>query len=282
METVTKNKVLRIGHSPDPDDAFMFFALSSGAVSLGECRIEHVIEDIQSLNQRALKAELEITAISAAVYPLIAKDYWILSSGASVGRNYGPMVVAARHFSQYELKTKKIAVPGFQTTAYILLKIFLGDFIPVEMNFADIIPAVQSGQVEAGLIIHEGQLNYSSFGLQNCMDLGKLWFEKYHLPIPLGLDVVRKDLGIEAAKKFNRALRESIQFARAQEGPALDYALKFGRGISKDTARKFLGMYVNDDTENLGEDGARALQILYRLGAEKGLFPPVQNLVLID
>ena len=282
METITQNKILRVGHSPDPDDAFMFYALSSGAVILQGYRIEHVIEDIQSLNRRALRAELEITAISAAVYPFVAKDYWILSSGASVGRNYGPMVVADRLFSQDELNGKRIAVPGYQTTAYLLLKIFLEDFVPVEMNFAEVIPAVQAGLVDAGLIIHEGQLNYASFGLQNCMDLGQLWFKKFNLPIPLGLDVARKDLGRAAAGEINRALRESIRYARMNEGPALRYALKYGRGISEETGRRFVGMYVNDDTENLGEEGARALDVLFRLGAEKKLFAPVKNLEVIE
>ena len=281
MTTIVKIKTLRVGHSPDPDDAFMFYALTKGAVKLYGFEIEHVIEDIQSLNKRAIRAELEITAISAAVYPFVAKDYWILASGASVGRNYGPMIVAGKWLSPNNLKGKRIATPGFQTTAFLLLKIFLGDFIPVDMNFTDIIPAVKSGKADAGLIIHEGQLNYKKFGVEKCMDLGKMWFEKFRLPIPLGLDVVRKDLGMEEARRIQSALRESIRFARANENDALLYALKFGRGINKDMARKFVGMYVNDDTEDLGEEGVRALHKLFEEGAKKGLFQAPRNLEII-
>ncbi len=282
MTTEIKNKVLRVGHSPDPDDAYMFYALTKGAVKLEGFDIEHVIEDIQSLNKRALRADLEITAISAAVYPFVAKDYWILSSGASVGRNYGPMVIANKWLSPNELKGKRIAIPGFQTTAYLLLKIFLGDFVPVETPFDKIIDAVKTGKVDAGLIIHEGQLNYKDFGVVNCMDLGKMWFEKYQLPIPLGLDVVRKDLGRETAAKIQRALKDSIQFARTEGDEALDYSMKYGRGIPKETARKFVEMYVNDDTEDLGSEGESALKTLFKLGAEKGLFKAPEKLEIID
>ncbi len=280
--TEPKSKVLRVGHSPDPDDAFMFYALTQGAVKLDGIEIEHVIEDIQSLNKRAIRAELEITAISAAVYPFVAKNYWILASGASVGRNYGPMVIANKWLSPNELKGKRIAIPGFQTTAYLLLKIFLGDFVPVDIAFDKIIAAVKAGQVDAGLIIHEGQLNYKKFGVENCMDLGKMWFEKFRLPIPLGLDVVRKDMGLEAARKMQKALKESIIFARSNEGPALDYALKYGRGIPKETARKFVGMYVNDDTVDLGIEGLEALRVLFEEGEKKGLFKAPKTLEVIE
>src|SRR3989344_1267810 len=233
MQTSTASKILRVGHSPDPDDAFMFYALSKGAVRLPGYEIEHVIEDIQSLNLRAMRSELDVTAISAAAYPAVARNYWILASGASVGRNYGPMVVAERKFSRRELRGKRIAVPGFQTTAYLLLKIFLDDFVSVEMSFEKITGAVKAGQVDAGLIIHEGQLNYKNFGLECCLDLGKSWYDRYKLPIPLGLDVVRKDLGLVTARAVQKALKESIIFARGNEAQALDYALQFGRGISK-------------------------------------------------
>jgi len=259
----------------------MFYALTKGVVKLDGFEIDHVIEDIQSLNKRAMGAELEITAISAAVYPQVAKDYWILASGASVGRNYGPMVVANKPVSAEQLKGKRIAVPGLQTTAFLLLKIFLDDFIPVVVSFENIIAEVKAGTVDAGLIIHEGQLNYKNFGVENCMDLGKIWFKKYHLPIPLGLDVVRKDLGLETARKIQSALKESIRIARSEGDMALDYAMQYGRGIPKETARQFVGMYVNDDTVDLGDEGERALTLLFEEGARKGLFEAPGKLEVI-
>ncbi len=273
-------KILRVGHSPDPDDAFMFYGLTQNYVAIDEYKIEHVIEDIQSLNQRALKAELEVTAVSAAMYPFIADKYWILNCGASVGRNYGPIVVAPKMMSAQELKGKKIGIPGLQTTAYLLLKIFLGDFEPVVISFEKIIDAVKEGKVDAGLVIHEGQLNFADYGVVNCMDLGKLWFQKYNLPIPLGLDLVRKDLGLEMAKKLNAALVKSIRYAMDDER-SIDYALKFGRGIPRDTAKKFVGMYVNEDTLDLGDDGRKALTQLFKDGSAAGVFKPLPSFEVI-
>ncbi|MBI3013260.1 MAG: ABC transporter substrate-binding protein [Elusimicrobia bacterium] len=278
---MSENKILKVGHSPDADDAFMFYALSKGVVTLDGFTIQHVIEDIQSLNQRALKSELEVTAISAAVYPLIQDRYWILSCGASVGRNYGPIVVAKQPHSLENLVGKRIAVPGVHTTAYLLLKLFLGKFDAVMADFKDVIPLVQSGAVDAGLVIHEGQLEFGSLGLQSCMDLGRIWHDRYGLPIPLGLDVVRKDLGLETATKIKRALYESICYARANEEKALDYALEFGRGMGRETARQFVGMYVNEDTLDLGPEGHEALVHLFRSGGESGVIEPVERVEII-
>lgn len=273
-------KILRVGHSPDPDDAFMFYGITQNYVDIDGYKIEHVIEDIQSLNQRALKAELEVTAVSAAMYPFIADKYWILNCGASVGRNYGPIIVANQPMTEAQLKGKKIAVPGLQTTAYLLLKIFLKDFEPVVISFEKIIEAVKAGKVDAGLVIHEGQLNFSDYGVHNCMDLGKMWFDKYKLPIPLGLDLVRRDLGMEMAKKLNAALVKSIRYAMDDER-SIDYALKFGRGIPRDTAKKFVGMYVNEDTLDLGEEGRKALELLFKDGAAAGVFKPLPSFEVI-
>ena len=269
---MTAEKILRVGHSPDADDAYMFYGLAQGAVKIEGWRIEHVVEDIQSLNRRALKAELEVTAISAAVYPQVADKYWIMSCGASVGRNYGPIVVAEKPLSASGLKGKKIAVPGPQTTAFLLLNLFLDGFEPVHMDFNAVIPAVKDGKVDAALVIHEGQLNFGSFGLTKCMDLGSLWFEKHRLPIPLGLDMIRKDLGLEEAKRIQRGLYDSIRHAMANEKEALDYASQFGRGTVGSTLKKFVGMYVNRDTLDLGKEGKEALEVLFKSGAEKGLF----------
>ena len=273
MERVSRmKKIIRIGHSPDPDDAFMFYGLAKKHISINGNEIADVILDIQTLNEKALNLELDITAISAAVYPLVRKDYWILSCGASVGRNYGPILVAKKNFDHSDLKGKKIAVPGLNTTAYLLLKIFFKDFKPVPMDFKEIIPSVLKDEVDLGLVIHEGQLNFSSYGLEKCVDLGKFWFEKFNLPIPLGLDAGKKNLGLEMAKKIKEALYQSIQYAMENESQALEYALEFGRGISKESAKKFVGMYVNEDTLDLGNDGSLALEKLFSLGYESGFF----------
>jgi 1,4-dihydroxy-6-naphthoate synthase len=265
-------KILRVGHSPDADDAYMFYGFAKEAVKIPGWKIEHVVEDIQSLNRRALKAELEVTAISAAVYPAVADQYWIMSCGASVGRNYGPILVAEKPFTAQGLKGKKIAVPGPQTTAFLLLNLFLDGFEPVQMDFNAVIPAVKEGKADAALVIHEGQLNFGSFGLTKCMDLGELWFDRYKLPIPLGLDMIRKDLGHDEALRIQKGLYDSIRYAMANETPALDYAAQFGRGTVGSTLKKFVGMYVNQDTLDLGKEGKEALEILFSKGAEKGLF----------
>lgn len=275
-------KTIHIGHSPDPDDAFMFYALKKREVQCNGFKVQHVIEDIQSLNQRALKAELEVTAISAAVYPLVSRDYWILSCGASVGRNYGPIVVSEKRFSKKELMKKRIAVPGMHTTAFLLLKIFLEHFIPVETNFTDIIPAVKQKKVDAGLIIHEDQINFRTAGLYKCLDLGAVWHRKYSLPIPLGLDVVRKDVGIELAQQINQSLFKSILFAKKNEEKALDYALDFARGISRKLTKKFVRMYVNNDTLSLSGDSQKALKKLFENGVRLGLFNSVPKIEVIS
>ena len=265
-------KSIKIGHSPDPDDAYMFYGLSKGKVSLDGYRIEHVVRDIQSLNVLAMKGRLGITAISAAVYPLLNDKYWILSTGASVGRNYGPIVVARENIKIAALKNKRIAMPGHYTTAHLLSRIFLEPFEPVFMDFTKVMAAVKKGIVEAGVVIHEGQMNYGDSGLAKVCDLGQLWHKKYRLPIPLGLDVVRKDVGRETAQNMNSALRLSIEHAFKHPREAIGYALKFGRGISEDVAQKFVSMYVNKDTLDLGSEGKRALKLLYRLAYEKGIY----------
>ncbi len=275
-------KILRMGHSPDADDAFMFYALGGGFVGIDGFKVRHVVEDIQSLNQRALKSELEVTAVSAAVFPSIADRYWIMASGASVGRNYGPIVATRSPLEPEKLTGKKIAVPGKLTTAYLLLKIFLKDFTPVEVDFDDVIPVVQRGEADAALVIHEGQLKFESLGFFKVLDLGEIWYKKFNLPIPLGLDLVRKDLGLEAAKKIQGSLRESILFAMAHEKDAMEYASQYGRKTPKELLKKFVGMYVNQDTLDLGAEGKKALEKLFTLGKEAGLVKSVPQLDVID
>jgi 1,4-dihydroxy-6-naphthoate synthase len=280
-------KKLRIGHSPDPDDAFMFFGFASGAVKIRDYEIEHVIEDIQSLNERALqgesdsKSELEVTAISAHTFPYISNRYWILSCGASMGKGYGPILVSKKALKPSDFSGKRIAIPGKMTTAFLLSRIYLQDFEPVEMPFDQIMTAVQEKKVDAGLIIHEGQITYKDFGLAKVMDFGELWLEDTSLPLPLGLDVVRSDLGDSFANDISKGLQSSIQYAFDHEKEALAYAQKYGRGMEMGKAKTFVRMYVNDYTLNMGEEGSKALSGLFQRAYEKKLIPKIPTLKII-
>ena len=279
-------EVIRFGHSPDADDAFMFYGLAKEVVKIPGYRVEHVMQDIQSLNQRALAdADLEITAISTAVYPQIAQRYRIMSTGASMGRGYGPQIVSKKFFSVNELAGKRLAIPGAHTTAFLVLRLYLGDrakaveFVPV--HFEHIPQAILDGKVEAGLLIHEGQLTHPEMGLRAIVDLGKWWEVETALPLPLGLDVVRRDLGEELCGKINRALRGSIEAAYADEENALDYALSFGRGVEREVCRTFVKMYVNQDTLDMGESGKRALEELFRRAAGADLLRETPQLDIV-
>jgi 1,4-dihydroxy-6-naphthoate synthase len=280
-------KKLRIGHSPDPDDAFMFFGFASGAVKIRDYEIEHVIEDIQSLNERALqgesdsKSELEVTAISAHTFPYISNRYWILSCGASMGKGYGPILVSKKALKPSDFSGKRIAIPGKMTTAFLLSRIYLQDFEPVEMPFDQIMKAVQEKKVDAGLIIHEGQITYKDFGLAKVMDFGELWLEETSFPLPLGLDVVRSDLGDSFANDISKGLQSSIQYAFDHEKEALAYAQKYGRGMEMGKAKTFVRMYVNDYTLNMGEEGSKALSGLFQRAYEKKLIPKIPTLKII-
>jgi 1,4-dihydroxy-6-naphthoate synthase len=282
--TAPASKLFRVGHSPDPDDAFMFYALAQGAVKVPGWRFEHVMEDIQSLNVRAFKGDLEMTAISAHAYPRVADKYGILHCGASMGRNYGPIVVSKTfiHPSQglSALKGKRIAVPGEWTTAFLLLNLALQDYIPVQADFAAVTGMVQRGEVDAGLVIHEGQITYREAGFFKVLDLGRWWAEITPLPLPLGLDVVRRDLGPELIKLISKAMRDSIDYAIANEEKAVPYALEFGRGIDLETGTRFVRMYVNKDTQDLGQDGVAALRLLYEMAVSRGLLDKVPDLTL--
>ncbi len=262
---------MKIGHSPDPDDAFMFYGLAKGAVKIRDFEIEHVLADIQTLNERAFKRELEVTAVSAFAFTQMASDYWIMKTGASMGKNYGPILVARQAIKPDELKGKKVAIPGVWTTAYLLAQIFLPPFEPAPVDFAKVFETVKNGKAEAGVIIHEGQLTYPETGLFKIADFGPLWFAETGLPLPLGLDVVRKDLGKELAKEISTGLKRSIEYGFANEPAALEYALQFGRGIGRDTGRKFVRMYVNDYTLDMGLLGEKALNLLFEKAAQKGI-----------
>ncbi len=266
-------KILRVGHSPDPDDAFMFYGLAFNHVKIDDYKIEHVLEDIQSLNIRALKGELEVTAISAHVYPYIEDKYFIMRTGASMGIGYGPVLISKNEFKVNDLKHKKIAHPGNFTTATLLAKIYLDDFIPIPVPFDEIMHAIQNDEVHAGIIIHEGQITYQNHGFKKIIDFGELWHEETGLPLPLGLDVVRKDLGLELALKISSKLKESIEYGYKNLTEAVGYALKFGRGLSFELGEKFIRMYVNELTIDMGEKGKNSLQILFDKAYKKNLIP---------
>ncbi|MBI3292438.1 MAG: ABC transporter substrate-binding protein, partial [Elusimicrobia bacterium] len=258
MRTVT-TRLLRIGHSPDPDDAFMFYALTQGQVAIPGCHVQHVLEDIQTLNERALRGELEITAISAHAYPFLADRYWILASGASMGDGYGTIVVARTARPLSSLHQQRIAIPGRLTTAALLLRLALEEFVPVEMPFDRIMSAVAAGTVEAGVLIHEGQLTYAAERLMKILDLGTWWQERTRLPVPLGVDAVRIDLGQVLAREVDRGLRTSIHYAFAHPDAAFGYALPFGRGLDRQQGEVFVRRYVNEYTEDMGDVGQAAL-----------------------
>jgi 1,4-dihydroxy-6-naphthoate synthase len=271
---------LRIGHSPDADDAFMFWAMASGRVAVQGYRVEHVMEDIESLNRRAQTGELEVTAISAAAYPLLAGTYRLLRVGASIGRAYGPVVVARKAIDP-GMAGRRVAVPGQYTTAYLLLRLFATGFEPVFAPFDRILQAVSAGEVDAGLVIHEGQVTYEREGFVKVLDLGEAWHRATGLPIPLGLNAVRRDLGPQVAERVRDALLASIREAQAHEDEALDYAIRFGRGVDRETGRRFVRMYVNDDTLDMGEEGRAALESLYARAVERGIFEAVPPLDVV-
>lgn len=276
-----KEKILHVGHSPDPDDAFMFYGLAFSYVKIDDYQIQHILEDIQSLNLRALKGELEVTAISAHVYPYVEDKYWIMRTGASMGIGYGPVLISKNDYSIESLKGKKIAQPGDFTTATLLTKIYLDDFISVPMPFDQIMDAVKDGSVDAGVIIHEGQLTYESLGFKKILDFGKIWMDEYGLPLPLGLDVVRKDLGLELAKKISEGLRKSIEYGYKNLTEALNYSLQYGRGLDFELGEKFIKMYVNDLTIDMGEAGKKALDLLFDKAYKKGIINKKVEIFLV-
>lgn len=268
---------IRFGHSPDPDDAFMFYAIAKNKIDMRGFQIGHVIEDIESLNQRALKGELEVTAVSCHAYAYLADKYIVMRSGASVGNQYGPILVARgtgnKNVSPSDLRGKKIAIPGKLTTAYLTLQVFEKDFQPVFIPFDRIFDAVESGAADYGLIIHEGQLTFQSRGFEKVLDLGVWWHEKTGRPLPLGVDVIRRDLGETVIREFAQVFKDSIQYALDHRSDALDYALEYGRGLSKSLGDRFVGMYVNEDTVQLSRESEEGLRMLLEEGARKGILP---------
>ena len=265
--------LIRIGHSPDPDDAFMFYALTAGKVKMPGVEIEHVLADIETLNRRAREDDLEVTAVSAATYAIVHDRYRMMDPGASMGKGYGPILVAREPMSPAALADKVVAIPGRHTTAALLLALYVGDPPLIEVAFDKIPNAVLEGQADLGLLIHEGQITHSRMGLHKVVDMGVLWQRDTDLPLPLGINVMRRDLGTAVHEQLSQALRDSIDYAHTHVDEALDYAMRYGRGIDKETTRRFVLMYVNEYTKRLGDDGRAALVKLFEMAHAKGLIP---------
>ena len=264
--------LIRLGHSPDPDDAFMFWALAEGRVDIRGFEFEHILRDIQTLNAWALEGKLETTAISVHAYPFVQDRYLLLPHGASMGAGYGPVVVSRNGLSTDEVKSVEIAVPGRLTTAFLVLRLAIGEFAYREMPFDEIPDEVRSGRADAGLLIHEGQLTYEAAGLQKTLDLGEWWLLETGLPLPLGANVARRDLGPDVLHDLSAVLRDSIQAGLDNRAEAMEHALRFGRGLDADLADRFVGMYVNELTCDYGQEGRQAVAELLRRGEAIGAF----------
>ncbi len=266
-------RLITVGHSPDPDDAFMFYALAHDKIDTGDFTFRHELQDIETLNRRALRGELEVTAVSIHAYAFLLDKYALLPSGCSMGDRYGPMVVARRPFKIEELRSLKIAVPGTLTTAFLALRLLVGEFAYEVVPFDQILDAVAAGRFDAGLIIHEGQLTFQNQGLQLIVDLGVWWQERTGLPLPLGGNAVRRDLGADTIRQISRLLKESIRYALDHRQDALAYALRYARDMDMALADRFVGMYVNDWTLDYGPRGRAAVQRLLEEGHRAGVIP---------
>jgi 1,4-dihydroxy-6-naphthoate synthase len=271
--TTSAARVIHVAHSPDSDDAFMFYALAEGKIDTEGLSYVHELQDIESLNQRALRGELEVTAVSIHAYAYLADRYALLPHGSSMGDGYGPRLVAREATSRDALRGRRIAIPGPMTTAYLALRLYLPEFEAVPVPFDQIEEAVMSGKVDAGLLIHEGQLTFADQGLHMIVDLGEWWFGQTGLPLPLGGNVIRKDLGDDLVFKISRHLRASIAYALAHRNDALDHAMRYARGLDRSKADTFVGMYVNDWTLDYGVRGRRAVVELLGRGVEAGIIP---------
>ena len=264
---------LRLAHSPDSDDAFMFYALATGKVRLPGVKFTHVLSDIESLNKAARNQVYDITAISFYGYAFVADKYVLLDCGASFGEGYGPIVISAKPIRKDDLAGRKIAIPGTLTTSYLALKLFEPNVDVVTMPFDKILEAVQAKEVEAGLLIHEGQLLFSQVGLHRVVDLGQWWQETTKLPLPLGANAIRRTLGPEMGMQIARVIRDSVSYALEHREPALNYAMQFARDMDPSLADQFIGMYVNRWTLDYGDEGRRAVRELLARGADAGLVP---------
>jgi 1,4-dihydroxy-6-naphthoate synthase len=273
---------IHVAHSPDSDDAFMFYALAAGKIDTEGITYVHELQDIESLNQRALRGELEVTAVSIHAYAYLSDQYALLPHGASMGDRYGPRLVAREPVERDEIRGKRIAIPGPLTSAYLALRLFEPDFVAVSTPFDQIESAVVSGIVDLGVLIHEGQLTYAERGLHLVQDLGEWWFVETGLPLPLGGNVVRKNLGKDLTRKISRHLRDSIAYGLQHRPVALDHAMQYARGLERSKADTFVGMYVNDWTLDYGDRGRRAVRLFLERGVERGLIAKSVAVEFVD
>jgi 1,4-dihydroxy-6-naphthoate synthase len=273
---------IHVAHSPDSDDAFMFYALASGKIDTEGLSYVHELQDIETLNRRAMRGELEVTAVSIHAYAYLSDRYALLPHGASMGDRYGPRLVARRPMSRSEIRGKRIAIPGTLTSAYLALRLFEPDFEPVVVAFDQIEDAVVDSQVDLGLLIHEGQLTFADKGLHLIQDLGEWWFGETGLPLPLGGNVIRKDLGDPLTKKISRHLRDSIAYGLQHRSAALDHSMQYARGLARDRADTFVGMYVNDWTLDYGERGRQAVKQLLQRGVDEGIISQPVTVEFVD
>lgn len=276
-------RIITLGHSPDSDDAFMFYALAKDKIDTGDLQFKHILQDIETLNHRAAVGELDITAISVHAYAYVHHNYAILTAGGSLGLGYGPMVVAKENWDLETLKTKTIAIPGKMTSAYLALRLCIGEFNFDVVPFDQIIPAVEDGRVDAGLIIHEGQLMYGDHGLQKLLDLGEWWSEETGgLPLPLGANAIRKDLGEEMIQRIAPFMRQTIQYSLDNRAGALAHAMQYARDLKQEQADKFVGMYVNELTLHLGDKGIESYKLFLDRGYKEGIIPNPVDLEFVE
>ncbi len=282
MTTATDTRTITVAHSPDSDDAFMFYALANDKIDTGDLQFTHVLEDIQSLNEKAMRGVYDVTAISFHAYAYIADKYALLPHGASIGDNYGPIVVAREPFQAEDLSKIKVAVPGTLTSAFLALRIFNPAFEYEVVPFDRIIEAVQEGRADAGLLIHEGQLFYQSMGLHKVIDLGEWWHARTGLPLPMGGNVIRRELGPEMMRKVSGYLHESIKYSLTHREDALAYAMQFARDMKPELADRFVSMWVNDLTLDYTERGREAVRLLLKEGYERGIIPHPVEVEFVD
>jgi len=273
MSTLTETRTITVAHSPDSDDAFMFYGLATNKLDTGNLSFTHVLKDIQKLNEEAFRGTYDVTAISFHAYAYISDKYVLLPHGASIGDNYGPVLVSREPAKASEISSLKIAVPGTLTSAFLALRIFNPDFQYEVIPFDKIIAAVQTGQCDAGLLIHEGQLFYESIGLHKILDLGEWWHERTGLPLPMGGNAIRRELGPEIIGQVSHCLRESIRYSLANRDDALEYAMQFARDMDTDLADRFVTMWVNDLTLDYTDRGREAVQRILTEGFERGIIP---------
>jgi 1,4-dihydroxy-6-naphthoate synthase len=273
---------ITIGHSPDPDDAFMFYAMTHGKLDTGGLTFKHVIADIETLNHKAVEGELEVTALSVHAYGYVMDRYALLGCGGSFGDGVGPIVVAKKKMTVGELADDRIAVPGTMTTAYLLLKLLLINFRFEVVPFDKIMDAVLSGEVDAGLLIHEGQITYEKLGLHKVVDLGRWWQEDIGLPLPLGVNAVRKDLGKQLMQTLSKLMHQSIEYALTHREEAVAYAMQYGRGMDASMTDRFVGMYVNEWTKDMGRKGREAIARLLTRGYHAALLPRPVHLEFVE